>query len=84
MQTPPSDTRIFYLTSSSKELAEVAKTEGTYLIDHYYVANTIIEKNYRFRKLQSLTIKKLENKELRQPFTRKIEEIEGDISFLEP
>lgn len=80
----PSDTRIFYLTSSSKELADVAKTEGTFLIDYYYVANTIIEKNYRFRKLQSLTIKKLNNKELRQPLTWKVEEIKGDISFLEP
>ena len=80
----PSDTRIFYLTSSSKELADVAKTEGTFLIDYYYVANTIIEKNYRFRKLQSLTIKKLNNKELRQPLTWKAEEIKGDISFLEP
>lgn len=80
----PSDTRIFYLTSSSKELADVAKTEGTFLIDHYYVANTIIEKNYRFRKLHSLTIKKLENKELLQPLTWKVDEIKGDISFLEP
>jgi hypothetical protein len=80
----PSDTRIFYLTSSSKELADVAKTEGTFLIDYYYVANTTIEKNYRFRKLQSLTIKKLNNKELRQPLTWKLEEIKGDISFLEP
>jgi hypothetical protein len=58
----PSDTRIFYLTSSSKELADVAKTEGTFLIDYYYVANTTIEKNYRFKKLQSLTIRKLNNK----------------------
>ena len=80
----PSDTRIFYLTSSSKELADVAKTEGAFLIDYYYVANTIIEKNYRFRKLQSLTIKKLNNKELRQPLTWKVDEIKGDISFLEP
>lgn len=80
----PSDTRIFYLTSSSKELADVAKAEGTFLIDYYYVANTIIEKNYRFRKLQSLTIKKLNNRELRQPLTWKADEIRGDISFLEP
>jgi hypothetical protein len=80
----PSDTRIFYLTSSSKELADAAKTEGTFLIDYYYVANTIIEKQYRFRKLQSLTIKKLNNKELRQPLTWKVDEIKGDISFLEP
>jgi hypothetical protein len=80
----PSDTRIFYLTSSSKELADVSKTEGTFLIDYYYVANTIIEKNYRFRKLQSLTIKKLNDKELRHPLTWKVDEIKGDISFLEP
>ena len=80
----PSDTRIFYLTSSSKELADVAKTEGTFLLDYYYVANTIIEKNCRFRKLQLLTIKKLNNKELRQPLTWKVDEIKGDISFLEP
>ena len=80
----PSDTRIFYLTSSSKELADVAKSEGTFLIDYYYVANTVIEKKYRFKKLQSLTIKKLNDKELRQPLTWKVEEIKGDISFLEP
>ncbi len=80
----PSDTRIFYLTSKSKELADVAKAKGTFLIDHYYVANTIVEKNYRFRKLHSLTIKKLEDKGLRLPLTWKAEQIKGDISFLEP
>lgn len=79
----PSDTRQFYITSTSQELASVAKQQGTFLIDYYY-ANTDVKKNFSFRTFRSLTITEINNVKLKQPLTWTADEIKGDISFLSP
>lgn len=78
------DTRQFTITTDSKELAVAIKNEGELFYGSYVFVNTRVTKNYRFSKLQSLTIKKLKDKPIDSNLTWTVDEIKGDISFLKP
>lgn len=78
------DTRQFKITTNSKELAAAIKDQGELFYGSYVFVNTRIIRNFRFSKFQSLTIKKLKDKQLDFDLTWKATEIKGDVSFLKP
>lgn len=78
------DNREFRITTNSKELAFAIKSEGELFYGSYVFVNTKIIKNFRFSKFQSITIKKLNDKNLDFNLTWKADEIQGDVSFLKP
>ena len=78
------DTRTFTLTDNSKDFADQIKKYGEYYQGSYFLNNTTIKKNFRFSKLQTVTITKIGNNKITPQLTWTIKEIKGDVQFLNP
>lgn len=78
------DSRTFIVTTNSKEIEEQIKKYGEYYQGSYFLQNTKIGKNFRFSKLQSITLTKIGDNNISPQLTWTIKEIKGDVDFLQP
>lgn len=78
------DTRTFTLTNNSKDFADQIKRYGEYYQGSYFLHSTTIKKNFRFSKLQTVTLTKIGDNKITPQLTWKIKEIKGDVDFLQP
>lgn len=78
------DTRTFIVTSNSSKIADQIRKHGEYYQGSYFLHNTTLKKNYRFSNLKSITLLKFDNKKIVPELTWTANDIQGDISFLEP
>ncbi|WP_299096618.1 hypothetical protein [uncultured Winogradskyella sp.] len=78
------DSREFYVNTNSKELEKIIKEKGEFVQGSYFLSNTRIQTNYKFNKLQSLTIIEF-NKNIELPkLTWNVDEINGNYDFIRP
>ena len=78
------DSRTFLVTTNLKGIPEQIKEYGEYYQGSYFLNNTTIEKNFRFSKLKTITLTKIGNNKIIPQLTWTINEMKGDVSFLEP
>jgi hypothetical protein len=78
------DTRTFIITTNLKEIEEQIKKYGEYYQGSYFLQNTKIKKNFRFSKLQSITLTKIGDNKISPQLTWTTKEIKGDVEFLQP
>jgi hypothetical protein len=78
------DSRTFIVTSNLKEMGEQIKKYGEFYQGSYFLHNTKIKKNFRFSKLQSITLTKIGDNTISPQLTWTTKEIKGDIEFLQP
>jgi hypothetical protein len=78
------DSRTFILTTKLKGIEEQIKKYGEFYQGSYFLHNTKIIKNFRFSKLQSITLTEIGSNIISPQLTWKIEEIKGDVNFLQP
>lgn len=78
------DSRTFIVTTNLKEIEEQIKKHGEYYQGSYFLQNTKIKKNFRFSKLQSITLTKIGDNKISPELTWTTKEIKGDIEFLQP
>lgn len=78
------DSDNFILTNNSSKLSNQIKNYGKYYQGSYFLSNTILVKNYRFKKLKSITITEINHRKIYPKITWKAEDIKGNIDFLEP
>ena len=78
------DSRTFIVTSNLKEIEEQIKKYGEFYQGSYFLQNTKITKNFRFSKLQSITLTKIGDKTISPQLTWTTKEIKGDVEFLQP
>lgn len=78
------DSRIFSVTANSKEFEGQVKKYGEFYQGSYFLQNVTIKKNFRFCKLQSITLTKIGDNIMSQHLTWTTKEIKGDIDFLQP
>ena len=78
------DTRTFIMTTNSSQIADQIKKYGEYYKGSYFLHNAAIEKNYRFSKLKSVTLIKVDNNKIIPKMAWTTDEIKGDVSFLKP
>jgi hypothetical protein len=67
-----------------KEIEKQIKKYGEYYQGSYLLQNTKIKKNFRFSKLQSITLTKIGDNKISPQLTWTINEIKGDVEFLQP
>lgn len=78
------DSRTFIVTNDLKEIEEQIKKYGEFYQGSYFLHNTKIKKNFRFSKLQSITLTKIGDNIISPQLTWTTKEIKGDIDFLRP
>ena len=78
------DTRTFIVTKNTKEIESEIKKYGEFYQGSYFLQNVKINKNFRFSKLQSITLIKIGENEISPKLTWTINELKGDIEFLQP
>ena len=78
------DTRTFVVTTNQKGFDEQIKKYGEFYQGSYFLQNTKIKKNFRFSKLQSVTLTKIGDNKVLPELTWTTEEIKGDVDFLRP
>jgi len=78
------DSRTFIVTSNLKEIEEQIKKYGEFYQGSYFLQNTKIKKNFRFSKLQSITLTKIGDNIISPQLTWTTKEIKGDVEFLQP
>lgn len=78
------DSRTFIVTTNLKEIEEQIKKYGEFYQGSYFLQNTKIEKNFRFSKLQSITLTKIGDNIISPQLTWTTKEIKGDVEFLQP
>lgn len=78
------DTRTFVVTTNQKGFDEQIKKYGEFYQGSYFLQNTKIKKNFRFSKLQSVTLTKIGDNRVLPELTWTTEEIKGDVDFLRP
>lgn len=78
------DSRNFVLTNNSFGMQKQIKKYGEYYQGRYFLTNTTVRTKYKFDKLISVTIVKINNNKLNQELTWKIDEIKGETDFLTP
>jgi len=78
------DSRTFIVTTNLKEIEEQIKKYGEYYQGSYFLQNTKIKKNFRFSKLESITLTKIGNNKISPELTWTTKEIKGDVEFLQP
>ena len=78
------DSRTFIVTSNLKEIEEQIKKYGEFYQGSYFLQNTKIKKNFRFSKLQSITLTKIGNNIISPQLTWTTKDIKGDVEFLQP
>ena len=78
------DSRTFIVTNDLKEIEEQIKKYGEFYQGSYFLQNTKIKKNFRFSKLQSITLTKIGDNIISPQLTWTTKEIKGDVNFLQP
>ena len=78
------DSRAFIVTTNLKTIEEQIKKYGEYYQGSYFLQNTKIRKNFRFSKLQSITLTKIGDNIISPQLTWTTKEIKGDVDFLQP
>ena len=78
------DSRTFIVTTNLKEIEEQIKKYGEFYQGSYFLQNTKIKKNFRFSKLQSITLTKIGDNIISPQLTWTTKEIKGDVEFLQP
>ena len=78
------DSRTFMVTTNLKEIEEQIKKYGEFYQGSYFLQNTKIEKNFRFSKLQSITLTKIGDNIISPQLIWTTKEIKGDVEFLQP
>lgn len=78
------DSRTFIVTSNLKEIEVQIKKYGEFYQGSYFLQNTKIKKNFRFSKLQSITLTKIGDNIISPQLTWTTTEIKGDVEFLQP
>jgi hypothetical protein len=78
------DSRSFIVTTNLKEIEEQIKKYGEFYQGSYFLHNTKIKKNFRFGKLQSITLTKIGDNKISPELTWTTKEIKGDVDFLQP
>ena len=78
------DSRTFIVTTNLKEIEEQIKKYGEFYQGSYFLQNTKIKKNFRFSKLQSITLTKIGDNIISPQLTWTTKEINGDVEFLQP
>lgn len=78
------DSRTFIVTTDLKEIEEQIKKYGELYQGSYFLQNTKIKKNFRFSKLQSITLTKIGDNLISPQLTWTTKEIKGDVDFLQP
>lgn len=78
------DSRTFIIRTSLKGAEDQIKKYGDYYQGSYFLENTKIIKNFHFSKLQSITITQIGDHKISPQLTWTINEIEGNVDFLQP
>lgn len=78
------DSRTFIVTTNLKGIEEQIKKYGEFYQGSYFLQNTKIKKNFRFSKLQSITLTKIGDNKISPQLTWTTKEIKGDVDFLQP
>ena len=78
------DSRTFIVTTDLKEIEEQIKKYGEWYQGSYFLQNTKIKMNFRFSKLQSITLTKIGDNVISPQLTWTTREIKGDVDFLQP
>lgn len=78
------DSRVFVLINNSNEFQNQIKKQGEYNQGSYFITNAIFKTNYRFSKLKSITITKINGIKVNPELTWKVDNINGDTDFLIP
>ena len=78
------DSRTFVVTTESKEFEEQMRKYGEFYQGSYFLQNTKIKKNFRFSRLQSITLTKIGDTIISPQLTWTTKEIKGDVNFLQP
>ena len=78
------DSRTFVVTTESKEFEEQIRKYGEFYQGSYFLQNTKIKKNFRFSRLQSITLTKIGDTIISPQLTCTTKEIKGDVNFLQP
>ena len=78
------DSRTFVVTTESKEFEEQIRKYGEFYQGSYFLQNTKIKKNFRFSRLQSITLTKIGDTIISPQLTWTTKEIKGDVNFLQP
>ena len=78
------DSRTFIVTTNLKGIEEQIKKYGELYQGSYFLQNTKIKKNFRFSKLQSITLTKIGDNIISPQLTWTTKEIKGDVDFLQP
>src|SRR5690606_10134940 len=78
------DSRSFILVSESPELAEAIKKHAEYFKGSYFIHDAVFQSNYRFEKLQSVQLLKIDSIRLTNDYRWTKEEIQGTVEFLIP
>lgn len=78
------DSRTFTVSTNLKEIEEQIKKYGKLYQGSYFLQNTEIKKNFRFCKLQSITLIKIDDNIIKPQLTWTSKEITGDVTFLKP
>ncbi len=78
------DTRTFIVTTNLKEIGDQIKKYGEFYQGSYFLHNTTIKNNFRFNKLQTVTLTKIGDNRIIPQLTWTVEDIKGDVKFLQP
>ena len=78
------DTRNFILTTNSKEIRDQIKKYGEFYQGSYFLHSTTIKGNFKFNKLQTVTLIKIGDNRITPQLTWIVEDIRGDVEFLQP
>lgn len=78
------DTRTFIVTTNLKEIRNQIKKYGEFYQGSYSLHNTTIKSNFRFNKLQTVTLIKIGDNKIRPQLTWTVKDIKGDVKFLQP
>ena len=78
------DSRTFIVTAHLKKIEEQVKKYGEFYQGSYFLQNMKIKKNFRFSKLQSITLTKIGDNIISPQLTWTTKEIKGDVEFLQP
>lgn len=78
------DSRTFVVTTESKEIEDHIRKYGEFYQGSYFLQNTKIKKNFRFSRLQSITLTKIGDHIISPQLTWTTKEIKGNVNFLQP
>ena len=78
------DSRTFIVTTKMNGIEQQIIKYGEFYQGSYFLQNTRIEKNFRFSKLQSITMTKIGDHKISPQLTWTTNEIKGNTDFLQP